>query len=168
MLRRILVATFCLLVLQSLSVAGPTASVALAAPHASGAPLQRLFALAQHYHVAAGCRAWTHDARLDRAAQRFAEELARSRRISHVGRDGSRVRDRDRRQGYPANRATESIALYGTPEQSVGFWIGEPRGGPHRRNITWCQYTDAGVGVAYDSRGVPYWVMDYANRTGGR
>jgi len=82
-----------------------------------------------------------------------------------VGSDGARVPVRLRRQGYPANRATEGIALYSTPEQSVHFWMSEPPSGPHRRNITWCQYTDAGVGVAYDKRGVAWWVMDYANRS---
>jgi uncharacterized protein YkwD len=125
----------------------------------------RMFDLAQKHHVAAGCRPWTRDARLDHAAQLHAEELARRGRVSHVGANGSRVRDRARAQGYPANRATESIALYKTPEASVKFWMAEPANGPHRRNITWCQYTDAGVGVAYDKRGVAWWVMDYANRS---
>ncbi len=124
----------------------------------------RMFDLAQQHHVAAGCESWARDARLDLAAQLHAEEIARRKRVSHVGANGSRVRDRARRQGYPANRATESIALYKTPEASVKFWMSEPPNGPHRRNITWCQYTDAGVGVAYDNRGIAWWVMDYANQ----
>ena len=109
-------------------------------------------------------RPGTRDERLDVAAQLHAEEMARRGRVSHVGADGSRVRDRARRQGYPADRATESISLYKTPEASVNFWMSEPPSGPHRRNITWCQYTDAGVGVAYDKRGTAWWVMDYANK----
>ena len=124
----------------------------------------RMFDLAQKHHVAAGCKPWTRDARLDRAAQLHAEEIARRGIVSHVGANGSRVRDRARSQDYPANRATESISLYKTPEASVGFWMNEAPNGPHRRNITWCQYTDAGVGVAYDKRGVAWWVMDYANK----
>lgn len=126
----------------------------------------RMFDLAQKHHVAAGCKPWARDERLDRAAQLHAEEMAARGRVSHVGSDGSRVRDRARRQGYPADRATQSIALYKTPEASVKFWMNEGPNGPHRRNITWCQYTDAGVGVAYDKRGTAWWVMDYANKTG--
>lgn len=160
--RRVLWVIFTVLTLSIL--VGPGSSTVSAAPNAdSGDALARLFALAQQHHVAAGCDPWRHDPRLDRAAQLHAEELARSRRISHRGLDGSTVRTRVRRQGYAANRATESIALYRTPEQSVKFWMSEGPNGPHRRNITWCQYTDAGVGVAYDKRGTPYWVMDYVN-----
>lgn len=133
---------------------------------ASTAELKTLmFDLAQKHHVAAGCKPWTRDERLDSAAQLHAEEIASRGRVSHIGADGSRVRDRARRQGYPADRATESIALYKTPEASVKFWMSEPPSGPHRRNITWCQYTDAGVGVAYDKRGTAWWVMDYANKS---
>ena len=146
----------------------PTFSVGAAdtrSPSADAAELKtRMFELAQQHHVAAGCKPWARDARLDRAVQLHAEEIARRKRVSQVGADGSRVRDRARHQGYPANRATESIALYKTPEASVKFWMSEPPNGPHRRNITWCQYTDAGVGVAYDNRGVAWWVMDYANQ----
>jgi len=164
--RRLVTALFCLLSVNVFTFAAPLTSTAYAAPLAQASGAERMFALAQRHHVAAGCQPWRRDPRLDRAAQLHAQELARTRRISHVGRNGSRVRDRLRNQGYPANRATESIALYATPEQSVRFWMNEGPRGPHRRNITWCQYTDAGVGVAYDARGVAYWVMDYANRSG--
>ncbi len=166
MLRRVVTALFCLLLVNVFALVTPPASTAFGAPRAQASGVERMFALAQRHHVAAGCRLWRRDPRLDRAAQLHARELARTRRVSHIGLSGSRVRDRLRYQGYPANRATESIALYATPEQSVRFWMNEGPRGPHRRNITWCQYTDAGVGVAYDARGVAYWVMNYANRTG--
>lgn len=127
---------------------------------------QRLFEITQSHHVRAGCEAWKHDPRLDAAAQLHAEDIARHQYVSHVGTDGATVAQRLRRQGYPANRATEGIALYRTPEKVVAFWMGEPPSGPHRRNITWCQYTDAGIGLAYDRNGQRWWVMDYANRSG--
>lgn len=164
--RRMLLSLVCLLALAQLGVPGVQAAPGRAAS-ANAAALNRLFALAQRYHTAAGCKPWARDARLDRAAQLHAQEIARRQRVSHIGADGSRVRDRARRQGYPANRATEGIALYSTPEAVMSFWMGEPPSGPHRRNITWCQYTDAGVGVAYDARGVAWWVMVYANRASG-
>ena len=165
--RRILLAMACLLPLSQLF--GPAAGAPLvhATSRDTTGALARLFELAQKHHIAAGCRPWERDTRLDRAAQLHAEEIAHRKRVSHMDQDGASVRERLHRQGYPADRATESIALYPTPEASVRFWMGEPPSGPHRRNITWCQYTAAGVGVAYDGRGVPWWVMDYANPTGG-
>ena len=167
MSRRPKLALFYLPALYLLFVAGSTGPVTEA--RRGNAALARLFAMAQQHHIAARCKPWTRDARLDRAAQLHAEEIARFRSVSHVGRDGARVRDRLRRQGFSATWASESIALYPTPEASVQFWINEPPGGPHRQNITSCQYTHAGVGVAYDDRGVPWWVMDYAaNRSGGK
>ena len=166
--RRILPALFGLLTVIVVSFAGSSVPTAAARTANNAAALNRMFELAQKHHVAAGCKAWARDPRLDRAAQLHAQEIARRKRVSHVGANGSRVRDRARAQGYPANRATESIALYKTPEASVRFWMNEGPQGPHRRNITWCQYTDAGVGVAYDSRGIPWWVMNYANRAAGK
>ncbi len=163
MLRRIALAVLCLVCLAPLGVSTPVA----AAP-SSAAALNRLFALAQKHHVAAGCRAWVRDARVERAAQLHAAELARLRRVSHVGRDGARVRDRLRRQGFHAQFASESIALYRTPEQSVRFWMSEGPRGPHTRNIISCQYTHAGVGVAYDKNGRAYWVMNYTSLQGGK
>jgi uncharacterized protein YkwD len=165
MSRRPKQAMFCLPALYLLYAVSTTVPVAEARPE--NAALARLFALARQRHVAAGCKPWTRDPRLDRAAQLHASEIARMQRVSHVGRDGATVRERLRRQGFAAVWASESIALYPTPEASVQFWSGEPPGGPHRQNLTSCQYTHAGVGVAYDGRGIPWWVMDYANRDEG-
>jgi len=164
--RLLFIALVCASVLTS---ALPCATTLFAAPLAtSNAVLkERLWDLTQSYHVRAGCAAWKHDARLDTAAQLHAEDIASHQWISHVGTDGATVRQRVRRQGYPVNRASEGIAIYRTPDQAVGFWMGEPPSGPHRMNITWCQYTDAGVGLAYDRDGQRWWVMDYANRTAG-
>jgi hypothetical protein len=150
------------LVVFSLALIAPYPTTLQAAPLNAG-PAQ-LFAAAQRYHVAAGCDGWVHDPRLDASAQAHAQDIARRGRITHIGRDGTRVRDRIRRQGYAATYASESIARHGTADGAVRAWMSEGRSGPHRRNITGCQYTVAGVGVAYDSRGVPYWVMDYAGR----
>lgn len=145
----------------SLVLIAPYPTFVQAAPASSRA---QLFAAAQRHHVAAGCDAWTHDPRLDASAQAHAQDIAKRGRITHIGRDGTRVRDRIQRQGYTATYASESIARHGTAASAVRAWMSEGRNGPHRRNITDCKYTVAGVGVAYDGRGVAYWVMDYAGR----
>jgi uncharacterized protein YkwD len=128
---------------------------------------QRLLELIEMHHQAAGCPAFIQDARLTEAAQAHADDIAFHQRIDHVGTDGATLRDRLRRAGYPYERASEGIAVYKTPEIAVDFWMDEPPDGPHRQNITNCQYTDIGIGLAYDARGWRWWVMDVANRRPG-
>ena len=96
--------------------------------------------------------------------QAHAADIAAHKRISHVGTDGATLRQRLDRVGYPYLRASESIGVYRTPEEVVRFWMDEPPNGPHRLNLTNCQYTDTGVGLAYDSGGRQWWVMDYTSR----
>jgi uncharacterized protein YkwD len=125
---------------------------------------QNLFDLVDSLHQEAGCPAFVHDDRLDMAAQAHDEDIAAHKRIDHVGTDGATLRERLRRMHYPVLRASEGIAIYHTPEEVIGFWMDEPPDGPHRLNIVNCQYTDAGIGLAYDDRGWRWWVMDVANR----
>lgn len=128
---------------------------------------QRLLELVDPLHQAAGCAPFRYDARLNQAAQGHASDIAARKRIDHVGSDGATLRQRLDRAGYPYQRASESIGVYRTPEEVVRFWMDEPEDGPHRLNITNCQYTDVGVGLAYDSRGIRWWVMDVASRRPG-
>lgn len=125
---------------------------------------QRLFGLVDMYHQQAGCPAFVPDERLAQAAQGHAEDIASHKRIDHVGTDGATLRERIARTGFPFDRASEGIAVYKTPEIAVDFWMDEPPDGPHRQNITNCQYTDIGLGLAYDDRGWRWWVMDVAHR----
>ena len=145
----------------------PTATTPSSLRPADEALKQRLLDLVDPLHQQAGCAPFLRDSRLDRAAQSHAEDIAAHRRIDHVGTDGATLRQRLDRAGYPYQRASESIGVYRTPEEAVRFWMDEPPNGPHRLNITNCQYTDVGIGFAYDSRGIPWWVMDVANRRPG-
>lgn len=122
----------------------------------------QLLVLVDSLHQAAGCAQHVRDPRVFAAAQGHAADIATHMRIDHLGTDGSTVQQRLQRAGYAALRASESIAVYQTPEQVVAMWMDEPPDGPHRRNITSCQYTDIGVGLAYDQRGKRWWVMDIA------
>jgi uncharacterized protein YkwD len=128
---------------------------------------QELFVLADARHQEAGCVPFVWDNRLAAAAQAHAADIASHRRIDHVGTDGATLRERLSRVAYPFSRASESIAVYKTPELAVAAWMNEPANGPHRMNLTNCQYTDTGVGLAYDNRGWRWWVMVYANRRAG-
>jgi uncharacterized protein YkwD len=33
----------------------------------------------------------------------------------------------------------------------------------HRHNILNCRYRNVGIGLAYNSRGVPYWTQDFGS-----
>ncbi len=125
---------------------------------------EQLVALVNQLHVEAGCTPFRRDERLDTAAQGHASDIAAHRRIDHRGTDGSTLRERLSRVGYPYSRASEGIAVYQSPEQVVAMWMDEPPDGPHRRNITDCAYVDLGVGVAVDERGRRWWVMDVASQ----
>ncbi|GAC1638785.1 MAG: hypothetical protein NVS4B8_05010 [Herpetosiphon sp.] len=143
----------------------PTAPVA---PPASGIPMsggkQELWTLVNELHRSAGCAALRFDDRVAAAAQGHADDIASHQRIDHRGTDGATVGERLARQRYPVRFATESIAVYATPREAVAAWMDEPPDGPHRLNITSCQYQDAGIGYAVDARGWHWWVMDFANQ----
>lgn len=133
------------------------------APVAAG-PLARMAAMVDRLHQQSCGEPYRRDERITRAAQAHAEDIASHRRIDHRGTDGATVHQRLARAGYEARFASESIAIYQTPEEAVGFWMDEPPNGPHRLNIVNCQYVDNGFGLAVDSRGRNWWVMDVANR----
>jgi hypothetical protein len=61
--------------------------------------------------------------------------------------------DRDRRGG------ARLWSVFGRSSQGP-----EIPDGPHRKNILNCAYTEVGIGLAYRDDGVPYWVLDLANR----
>ncbi len=119
-------------------------------------------------HQEAGCTPLIPDERLNVAAQAHAEDIAARKRIDHSGSDGAPLRLRLERAGYLANRASESIAIYRSPEEVVARWMDEQPDGPHRLNITNCQYADAGFGIGYDDRGRHWWVMDVASPQAGQ
>jgi uncharacterized protein YkwD len=125
---------------------------------------QRLMTLVDALHQQAGCAPFRRDALLDVAAQGHADDIAATQRISHVGSDGSTLQQRLARVGYPYRWASESIAVYQTPEKAVEMWMDEPPDGPHRLNITNCKYIEVGFGLARDSRGRHWWVMNVSDR----
>ncbi len=147
--------------------AAPATATPTAQPEAGTAQnelRERLVTLVNELHVQAGCKPLRRDPRLDAAAQSHAADIAAAGRIDHVGSDGAKLTQRLGRVSYPYGRASESIAVYQTPEQVVAMWMNEPPDGPHRRNITECAYVDFGVGLAVDAKRRHWWVMDVASQ----
>ncbi len=86
---------------------------------------------------------------LTRAAQQHAEEMLHSGQYSHISPDGSTLRDRLRRIGYPFldpqhPRAGENWGLFPTVAKTVQWWLDDS---PHRHNILHPVYQEMGIGV---------------------
>ncbi|NOX60625.1 MAG: LysM peptidoglycan-binding domain-containing protein [Chloroflexi bacterium] len=100
---------------------------------------------------------------LARAAQDHANACARQDFCSHIGPDGSRLRDRLKRVGYEASWAGENWVYAHNAERGVEWWYDEPPGAdPHRQNILASHYSEIGVGVARGRWGKYYIVANFA------
>ena len=82
--------------------------------------------------AAASQHALVPSQRLKRAAEAHALDLARSGRFSHRSTDGSRLKDRVKRQGYKLCYAAENIAKgQDTQTEVLNAWL---RSRGHRKN----------------------------------
>lgn len=99
-----------------------------------------------------GLRPLRFSCRLYEAAKIHTIDMARNRRMSHTGSDGSRLGDRVNRVGYPYSRVGENVA-YGqrTPEAVVRSWMNSQG---HRQNILNPNFTE--IGVAHSHQ---YWTQ---------
>ena len=82
--------------------------------------------------------------------------MARRGVMDHAGSDGSTAAERATRAGYEWRTVGENVAMgQSTPEQAVAEWLGSVR---HCGNIMSAEYTEMGVAVASNARGV-YWTQ---------
>jgi uncharacterized protein YkwD len=104
------------------------------------------------------------DARLMRAAQLHADQVARARRLEHV-LPGTRYpdpKDRLAAVGYVWEAYAENVAFGdSTASRVVANWM---RSAGHRANIVNPAYSETGTGYAVDTRGRPYHVQVFARR----
>ena len=112
------------------------------------------------------------DPRLDRAAMRYASELANLRRLSHespvIGYET--LTKRIEAEGVKWQRAGENLAsTRGTtttvPRQAIDMWLNSSG---HRANLLNGEYTHSGVGVAVDLYGAWYVVQVYVKPLASR
>ena len=102
------------------------------------------------------------NARLMRAAQLHAEQMARVGQQAHVLPNASYPRAEDRLEaaGYRWESYGENLALgQASPAEAVRSWMHSP---VHRRNIVHPDFTELGVGYAIDRAGRPYYVQVFA------
>ncbi len=107
------------------------------------------------HHAAAAPLVW--DPRLGEAAASHSRDMARTRRLGHVGSGGETLADRLRAAGYRPRAWGENVAT-GQPDPAgvVRAWLGSPG---HCANIMNSAYTQFGAAVAQDRDGVRYWTL---------
>lgn len=94
---------------------------------------------------------------LGEAAAVHSRDMARSRRLSHVGSRGETLTDRIRATGYRPRAWGENVAA-GQPDAGsvVASWLDSPG---HCANIMNPDYSQFGAAVARGSDGVRYWTL---------
>lgn len=97
--------------------------------------------------------------KLTAAAQRHAQDMATSRRMSHTGSDGSTMRSRIDATQYNWSTIGENVAMGQTTAAAVmAAWMSSPG---HRQNILNPAFTELGVGYATGANR-PYWAQVFA------
>jgi len=100
--------------------------------------------------------------RLNLAAQKHAEYMAKHRNMSHQPSAENTLNYRISRTGYKWSRIGENIANGQRNTQEVmKDWMDSPG---HKQNILNGSYTDIGMGVAYDINHIAYWCVVFATR----
>ena len=103
------------------------------------------------------------NARLMRAAQVHAEQMARAGQQAHVLPNAAYPRAEDRLEaaGYNWQSFGENLALgQASSAEAVRSWM---HSRSHRSNIVSPEFTELGVGYAIDRAGRPYYVQVFAN-----
>jgi uncharacterized protein YkwD len=96
---------------------------------------------------------------LAEAARQHAEDMARYDYFEHVGRDGSKSRDRIKRTGYKSRDSGENIAVgQRSAEAVVAVWMGSEG---HCANMMEPAFTEMGAALAVNSRSETgaYWAQ---------
>jgi uncharacterized protein YkwD len=143
---------------------GPAAAPERAPAEGAPAPAQRapvavsgsageVITLTNQRRREAGCGALQPDARLTRAAQAHASDMAENGYFSHNSRDGRRFEHRVRAAGYPRPGAENIAKGQTSAAQVVREWMASPS---HRSAMLTCGFTTIGV-----ARVGNYWVQEF-------
>ncbi|MFE6223189.1 CAP domain-containing protein [Streptomyces sp. NPDC057854] len=143
----------------------PQTGTALAAPVKTPSRAtrygQEVVALVNAERGRAGCGPLRSEARLARAAQGHADDMAARDYYAHASPEGRDGGDRISAHGYDWSAWGENIHKGPkTPERAMEEWMGSAA---HRANILNCSFRDIGVGVALTADG-PWWVQDFGTR----
>ncbi|MDJ0745904.1 MAG: CAP domain-containing protein [Xenococcaceae cyanobacterium MO_167.B27] len=124
----------------------------------------QVFQLTNQVRQRYGLRPLRWNCRLIAASKNHSVDMARTRKLSHTGSDGSTLSIRANRVGYEYSYLAENVAAgQRTPEQVVESWMNSSG---HRRNILNPKITEIGVGYAYmeQDRYRTYWTQVFGSR----
>lgn len=100
---------------------------------------------------------------LNQAAQNHVDDLIANGMYGHYGSDGSNVRVRVLRTGYPSGLVSENWVTSGTPESAMQWWMND---WIHRVNILDSSWDEVGIGAGRVGNGFWIFVTDFANSDG--
>ncbi len=120
----------------------------------------RVIALINAQRQAEGAGPLTASAALNAAAARHSKDQAAHGVMTHDGSDGSTLGSRVSAAGFAWHALAENVAKgQGSADSVFNSWLNSPG---HHKNMVNATYTSAGVAVAYDANGTPYWTLDLA------
>ena len=103
------------------------------------------------------------NASLNNAAQVHSSDMARTRKMSHTGSNGSSMGQRATQAGYQWRAIAENVAAgQKSPSEVVQAWLKSPG---HCANIMNSNYNEGGVSAVRGGDGVLYWTMMYGGRS---
>jgi uncharacterized protein YkwD len=130
-----------------------------AASGGTNAQVRNVVRMTNQVRARAGCGPVTLSRSLSHAASQHSWDMANHHYFSHYTRGGAGPGTRVANAGYRWNAYGENIAWGQRDAWSVmNAWMNSPG---HRHNILNCRYRNVGIGLAYNSRGVPYWTQDF-------
>jgi uncharacterized protein YkwD len=104
------------------------------------------------------CKALTFSAKLSDAARKHSADMAARHYFSHDTPEGVSMAARITDEGYKWSMVGENIAEGQKDAKAVmAAWMNSPG---HRANILNCQYTQIGIGLAYQGK-TPVWTQDF-------
>jgi uncharacterized protein YkwD len=133
--------------------------IALASPQNAAIVAQAIIDLTNHVRAENGSGLLTASPALMEAASLHSQDMARLDLMAHdiPGVPLSSLTDRAAYVHYNYQLLGENIAYNQADAASVvAAWMNSP---PHRQNMLNPAFTDVGVGIAWNSRGEPYYTM---------
>ncbi len=100
---------------------------------------------------------------LNQAAQNHVDDLIANGIYGHYGSDGSTLRTRVARTGYPSQWVSENWVTSGSTQGAMDWWMND---WIHRVNILDASWDEVGIGAGQVSNGYWIFVTDFANVDG--
>lgn len=140
----------------ALGLLTPLSALACTMPAGAEARMAQELAAINAYRRQAGLSAVTPSKTLSKIAQAHACDMKQMGKYSHVGSNGSDLKQRLKAGGYRFRTAVENVGQFQATTGAAQWWYGS-RG--HRANLLSPGIREAGLGVALGADRKYYWVM---------